>query len=300
VKACVDAQYRLRTSELQAAWRLLPPKTVFYACQNNTAIEVVASFFDTDPATIRLERGDRTKTLWRVGDASAGKYEAQNVSLVHQGSELKLSWLDTDTGKTDELQCKARLPPGCPSAGSCMPGAPPLCQDRRCNGFHRDQGPHDRPLDRQPPLGRALQRRVLAGTDPVRARGLDGGGQAAVVDRRPGGCRGRRTGHAAVPAALAGQAARPVLLGRPVLRRLRVRRRARHGGAGLAADLLPGLLGAERASGQKTAVFQGMQHIGSEDFYKSVVFDLEQALADGYTLFYEGVTPMAGRPDLTD
>jgi len=108
VKACVDAQYRLRTSELQAAWRLLPPKTVFYACQNNTAIEVVASFFDTDPATIRLERGDRTKTLWRVGDASAGKYEAQNVSLVHQGSELKLSWLDTDTGKTDELQCKAR------------------------------------------------------------------------------------------------------------------------------------------------------------------------------------------------
>ena len=43
-----------------------------------------------------------------------------------------------------------------------------------------------------------------------------------------------------------------------------------------------------------------MQHIGSGDFYKSVVFDLEQALADGYTLFYEGVTPMAGRPDLTD
>jgi hypothetical protein len=54
------------------------------------------------------------------------------------------------------------------------------------------------------------------------------------------------------------------------------------------------------SNGQKTVVFQGMQHIGSEDFYKSVVFDLEQALADGYTLFYEGVTPVAGRPDLTD
>jgi hypothetical protein len=53
-------------------------------------------------------------------------------------------------------------------------------------------------------------------------------------------------------------------------------------------------------NGQKTVVFQGMQHIGSEDFYKSVVFDLEQALADGYTLFYEGVMPVAGRPDLTD
>lgn len=53
------------------------------------------------------------------------------------------------------------------------------------------------------------------------------------------------------------------------------------------------------SNGKKTVLFQGMQHIGSEDFYKSVVFDLEQALADGYTLFYEGVMPVDGRPDLT-
>ncbi|HRL74173.1 MAG TPA: MliC family protein [Candidatus Accumulibacter phosphatis] len=108
VKGCVDAQYRLRTSELQAVWRLLSPRTVSYACQNNPANEVVANFFETDPATIRLERGDRTLTLWRVGAASDGKYEGQNVSLVHQGSELKVNWLDTNTGKTDDLQCKAR------------------------------------------------------------------------------------------------------------------------------------------------------------------------------------------------
>jgi uncharacterized protein len=108
VKDCVDAQYRLRLSELQAVWRLLSPKTLAYACQNNPANEVVANFFDTDPPTIRLERGDRTKTLWRVGDAGAGTYEGQNLSLVRQGSELKVSWLDTDTGKTDELRCQAR------------------------------------------------------------------------------------------------------------------------------------------------------------------------------------------------
>ena len=108
VRGCVDAQYRLRTSELQAVWQLLPPKTVSYACQNNAANEVVADFFATDPPTIRLERGDRTVTLWRVGSAGAGKYEGQNVSLVQQGSELAVSWLDTNTGKTDELQCKAR------------------------------------------------------------------------------------------------------------------------------------------------------------------------------------------------
>jgi len=108
VKGCVDAQYRLRTSELQAVWQLLPATTVFHACQNNPANEVVANFFATDPATIRLERGDRTVTMWLVGSASDGKYEGQNVSLVHRGNELKVSWLDTNMGKTDELQCKAK------------------------------------------------------------------------------------------------------------------------------------------------------------------------------------------------
>ncbi len=53
------------------------------------------------------------------------------------------------------------------------------------------------------------------------------------------------------------------------------------------------------SNGAKTVVFQGMQHVASESFYKSVVFDLENALADGYTLFYEGIQPVPERPDLT-
>jgi uncharacterized protein len=97
VRDCIDAQYRIRTSELQSVWRLLEPKTVSYACQNNPANEVVANFFETDPATIRLERGDRTATLWLVGDTSDGKYEGQNVSVEHKGTQLKVSWLNTDT-----------------------------------------------------------------------------------------------------------------------------------------------------------------------------------------------------------
>jgi hypothetical protein len=50
-------------------------------------------------------------------------------------------------------------------------------------------------------------------------------------------------------------------------------------------------------NGTKTVVFQGMVHVGSEPFYKSVVYDLEKALADGYTLFYEGVQPSPGEGD---
>lgn len=108
VKACVEAQYRLRTSELQAVWRLVAPQSITYACQDNPADEVVAHFFATDPATIRLERGDRSVTLWQVSGAAAGLYEGQNVSLVHQGRTVKVSWLDTATGRTDTLQCSAR------------------------------------------------------------------------------------------------------------------------------------------------------------------------------------------------
>ncbi|TVV71033.1 hypothetical protein FOY91_17720 [Sphingomonas solaris] len=44
-------------------------------------------------------------------------------------------------------------------------------------------------------------------------------------------------------------------------------------------------------NGVRTIVFQGMQHVGTEPFYKSVVYDLESALSDDYALFYEGVRP---------
>lgn len=43
------------------------------------------------------------------------------------------------------------------------------------------------------------------------------------------------------------------------------------------------------SNGKKTVVFQGMMHIGSEGFYKSVVYDLEAALSEGYSIYYEGV-----------
>lgn len=108
VGACVEAQYRLRTSELQAVWRLMPPQTVFYACQNNPANEWVANYFATDPATIRLERGDRTMTLWQVAPVGQGLYEGANISLVRKGDAMRVTWLDTQTGKTDELECKSR------------------------------------------------------------------------------------------------------------------------------------------------------------------------------------------------
>lgn len=45
------------------------------------------------------------------------------------------------------------------------------------------------------------------------------------------------------------------------------------------------------SDGEREVVFQGMIHIGSEPYFQSVVFDLEKAADQGYTLFFEGVQP---------
>ena len=105
VKGCVQAQYRLRTAELQAVWRLMAPRTVLYACQQSPANELVAHHFATDPATIRLERGDRSVTLWRVPAQGTQRYEGRNVSLVQQERAVAVRWLDTRTGQEETLQC---------------------------------------------------------------------------------------------------------------------------------------------------------------------------------------------------
>jgi uncharacterized protein len=109
VRECVEAQYKIRTAELEAVYQLVTPqKPVFFACQNNPANEIVATFFDTDPPTSRLERGDRTVTAYLVRTASGAKYEGQNVSFWNKGNDATVSWMNPATGVTEELQCKVR------------------------------------------------------------------------------------------------------------------------------------------------------------------------------------------------
>ena len=58
VRECVEGNYRIRISELQAKYRLVPSKgPVFFACENNPANELVATFFETDPPTARAGEG---------------------------------------------------------------------------------------------------------------------------------------------------------------------------------------------------------------------------------------------------
>lgn len=100
VRECVEGNYKIRISELQGKWGLVTEKPVSYACANNPANEVVATFFETDPKTVRLERGDRVVTAWMLPDGS--KYEGPDVALSVKGSEASVTW------REESLQCRAR------------------------------------------------------------------------------------------------------------------------------------------------------------------------------------------------
>jgi uncharacterized protein len=107
-RGCVEGQYQTRIAELQVKYELVPSKKpVFFACNNNPANEVVATFFETDPPAARVERGDRTVIAFQVRTASGAKYEGQNLSLWNKGNEAMVTWLG------EELKCqvqKERVP----------------------------------------------------------------------------------------------------------------------------------------------------------------------------------------------
>ena len=102
-RACVEAQYQIRITELQVKYQLAPSKKpVFYSCNNNPANEVVATFFETQPPAARFEHGDRTVIGLQVRTASGVKYEGQNLSFWSKGSDATVVWLG------EELKCQAR------------------------------------------------------------------------------------------------------------------------------------------------------------------------------------------------
>jgi uncharacterized protein len=103
VRNCVKENYRDRTAELQATFALVPgKKPLFYACNNNPANEIVATYYETDPPTARLERGDTTLTAFLRPTGSGAKYEGQNVTFWIKGKEALVEW------KGEKLQCRTK------------------------------------------------------------------------------------------------------------------------------------------------------------------------------------------------
>jgi len=86
-RECVEESYRLRIAEIQARYRLvLGTGTVRYVFEGNPANEVIATFFQTDPPTMILERGDSVSMVYLQPGGSGANYQARNETLwAHHG-----------------------------------------------------------------------------------------------------------------------------------------------------------------------------------------------------------------------
>lgn len=99
-RACVEGEYLRREAELVARFMLeQPTATVFWACENNPANQVVTAFFDTELPAVRIERGDTTYAGWLTPAASGSRYEApfglwfwtkgdEATAMLEQGAEI--------------------------------------------------------------------------------------------------------------------------------------------------------------------------------------------------------------------
>jgi uncharacterized protein len=105
VRHCVEDSYNMRIGEIQARWRLLPARgPFFYACENNPANEVVATFFGTDPPIAVLERGDSSVVAFLRPTGSGARYEGQNVIFWNKGAEATVTW----GWEAEPMQCRER------------------------------------------------------------------------------------------------------------------------------------------------------------------------------------------------
>jgi len=92
-RQCVADNYRRRSAELQARYRLLPGEgPVIYACDGDPRNEVIVTFFKTDPPTLMAERGDQVSLMYRQPSGSGAKYQGRNESFWEKGEEAIVTW----------------------------------------------------------------------------------------------------------------------------------------------------------------------------------------------------------------
>lgn len=93
-RICVAESYRTRTAELQARFLLvktLPP--VIFVCRNNPKNEIIATFVQSNPPSVRLERGDRTAIAVEARSGSGARYVgARGLVFWNKGDDARVTW----------------------------------------------------------------------------------------------------------------------------------------------------------------------------------------------------------------
>lgn len=92
-RGCVRDEYRRRTAELQARYRLVAGSgPVRFQCGASPADEVVATFFPTDPPTLIAERGDGVALMYQQPSGSGARYQGRNETFWEHQGEASITW----------------------------------------------------------------------------------------------------------------------------------------------------------------------------------------------------------------
>ncbi|GJL63827.1 MAG: hypothetical protein NPIRA04_24810 [Nitrospirales bacterium] len=105
-RACVRVGYRRRIAELQARYRLVPYNGPFrFICDGNSANEVIATFFKTDPSTLIAKRGDSVSLMFVQPSGSGAKYHGRNETFWEHHGEALITW----GYDAQDMHCKKAL-----------------------------------------------------------------------------------------------------------------------------------------------------------------------------------------------
>jgi len=93
VVACIAGAYRMRTSELQARYRLIEPVgSARYACPGPPPQEATADFFATDPPTAMVSYAGVTQFMRRAPSGSGTRYTGGARQLWEQQGYALVLW----------------------------------------------------------------------------------------------------------------------------------------------------------------------------------------------------------------
>lgn len=104
-RACTLESYRYRIADLQARFFLAESKSpAVYLCHNNPRSELIVTFVESDPASVRLDRGGKTAITFRDDGGDGKRFDnPQGVSFETEGDLALVNWPNGN-----EYQCVLR------------------------------------------------------------------------------------------------------------------------------------------------------------------------------------------------
>lgn len=91
IYTCIEQEYLRRIAYLQAKYQLVPSiGPLFFACEGNSANEIVLTYFHTNPRTLVTEKGDSVYFMY-LATIDPYRYQGRNEYVEERNTELLVS-----------------------------------------------------------------------------------------------------------------------------------------------------------------------------------------------------------------